>query len=467
MRRPAAVWGVKLAARLAVLLVLGGALSALAPAAVRASGVVFEEPQARAVLGQAVSFWEVFRSPVAPLRVELVTRLPGAVESEVRLAEVSGEGPAYRAAVEITEHVRPNTSFVYHLRVTLPGDAVALGPQGQVTLVDDRFDWRTARGQVVTIHWYEGSDAFGRSALRTAEDAATEAAGLLGLSSVERMDYFIYGSSQALYEALGAGTQGEVGGQYFPPIRTAYADIAASETESSWAREVVAHEVTHHVFEQATRNPYHQPPTWLNEGLAVFVAEGGPQGRAAELRVAVQHGAVLPLEALTEAFPRVSGPFSLAYAESVSAVDFLLQRYGHGAVADLARLCRAGASDDEAFEAVTGGTLAEFDAAWLDHIGAPVGPAYGPQPAPAGPLPRDWQEGASVKTQAGTTRGAVAGASWGRPGDGSAAGLAPSATANSEMAGLWPLLLIVGLLLGGLLAGVVVVERHSRRERWR
>lgn len=317
----------------------------------------------------------------------------------------------------------------------------------------------------MTVHWYDADASFGRRALRAAEDAVSGASSLLGLTDAGRMDYFIYGSSRALYEALGAGTQGEVGGQYYPPIRTAYAEITPSEADSSWAQEVIAHEVVHHVFDQATGNPYHEPPTWLNEGIAVYVAEGGPEDRAPELRAAVRDGTVLPLDALTEAFPRVSGPFSLAYAESASAVDFLIERYGRKAVAELAGLYRGGASDDEAFRAVTGGTLAEFDAAWQAMIGAEPPPAYGPQPAPAGPLPREWlEETAGVSTAAPIPVPASPGPA--APGQATADASPviswPSSGTRAGITDLLPILLVVGLLVGGVLAAVVAVERRGR-----
>jgi hypothetical protein len=458
------VSGIRVAA-LAALVIVAGAISVLAPASVLAADVVFGEPEARAALGQPIEFSQSFRSPVAPVRVELVTRLADYPGAEVRPADVSGGGPTFVATVQIDDHVRPNTTFLYHLRVTLPDASVSEGPEGRVTVADDRFEWQSESGPTVTVHWYDGDASFGRRALRDAESAVSSASSLLGLTDAGRMDYFIYGSSRALYEALGAGTQGEVGGQYYPPIRTAYAEITRSEANSSWAQQVIAHEVTHHVFDRATRNPYHEPPTWLNEGIAVYVAAGGPEDRAPELRAAVRDGTVLPLDALTEAFPRVSGPFSLAYAESVSAVDFLVERYGRKAVAELAGLYRGGTSDDEAFRAVTGGTLAEFDAAWQALVGADPPPSYGPQPAPAGPLPREWQEetagGSAVSPGPAQASPGPAAPGEVTPGA-SPVTSGPSPEAGSGIAGLVPILVIVGLLVAGILAAVVTVEHRGR-----
>jgi hypothetical protein len=217
----------------------------------------------------------------------------------------------------------------------------------------------------------------------------------------------------------------------------------------------------------------------LNEGVAVLVSEGGPEGRAAELKAAVRNGTVMPLEALTEAFPRVSGPFGLAYAESASAVSFLSEKHGRDALGELARLYRQGASDDEAFRAVTGGTLADFDAAWLAEIGADEPPAYGPQPAPPGPLPAEWQEATGMPGATPSPAGTPA-PSAGSPspasvstspsaassdatslGPGDAPGGASGSVSGSGVGGLWPALLVIGLLIAGLLVAVVARERRA------
>jgi hypothetical protein len=76
-------------------------------------------------------------------------------------------------------------------------------------------------------------------------------------------------------------------------------------------------------------------------------------------------------------------------------VDFLVREHGEGALVGLIRSYAGGVTDDEAFEAAIGMNLVEFEAAWLDHLGAPAPVAYGPQPAPAAPLPPEWLDGAT------------------------------------------------------------------------
>ena len=47
-----------------------------------------------------------------------------------------------------------------------------------------------------------------------------------------------------------------------------------SQIDDAWVGIVIPHELTHLVFDTAAGNPYHQPPRWLNEGLAVYESQG-------------------------------------------------------------------------------------------------------------------------------------------------------------------------------------------------
>jgi hypothetical protein len=448
----------------------------LAPGSALAAGVSFGALEAHAVLGAPVTFRQEFRSSEDPVRVELVTSLPGEPGSDVQTADVTGSGSSRTASTEIDTHIRPNTTFRYRFRVILADGEAIEGPESTVTVVDDRFDWQIRTGTHVSIHWYDAGPGFGDRAAKVGDDAIDRAMALLGVTSVERVDYFVYADSGALYDAMGAGTTDNVGGQYYSPIRTAYADIAPYESNSQWASDVIAHELVHHVFDQATRNPYHEPPVWLNEGFAVYLAEGGPESRSAELKAAVGDGDVLPLEALAESFPRTSRLFSLAYAESVSAVAFLVERHGSAGLADLARRYRAGASDDEAFSGALGETAGAFGEAWLASIGAARATVLGPQPAPVGPLPSDWRLGAAaspVPANGGSAPPASAGAlESGAPSAAPTGTIAPAGTAVPATAdgggarrspGPWLLAVLAAALVGVVLVAVVVVEQRSHR----
>jgi len=127
------------------------------------------------------------------------------------------------------------------------------------------------------------------------------------------------------------------------------------------------HEYTHALIHARTRG---NVPTWLSEGLAI-VAEN--RGMDEARRVMGNAGHVIPLDELHGSFLTLPPTqVSLAYAESETAVRYLLAR--HGAAAVRALLMRLGEARDfaAAIQDVTGGTYAEFQAAWKRSlIGTP------------------------------------------------------------------------------------------------
>jgi hypothetical protein len=87
---------------------------------------------------------------------------------------------------------------------------------------------------------------------------------------------------------------------------------------------------------------------------------------------------------------------SLAYAESVAAVDHLLRTYGEDGLARLIRALADGQAFDEAMQAALGVGATAFDDAWLASVGAARPQPFGPRAAPPGPVPVEWQTDAEA-----------------------------------------------------------------------
>ena len=374
----------------AALLLASAAGTIAAPSAAAAGSVSFDLPTGTAVLLRPLVLQDTFRSTVTPVRVELVTSSPFVAGSTVETVPVTrAAGGAWHVSVSQPDTGSVNTVYRFAFRVTLPGGVTQTSPTASVTVTDTRFAWQSISGTTVTLHWYAESRSVAQGFLATAESAVKRAASAFGVSTVPRLDFFIYDESQPFFDAVGAGANADAAGVYIPDTHTAFGTVYASDLGTSWPDTEIAHEVTHHVFEIATHNAYHAPPFWLDEGAAVYYSEGiGP--RNSDLQAGIRQGTIIPLDGLSGAFPSSTDPFVLSYAEAVSAVDFFLRTYGQPALRRLLAAYKAGATDDEAFQAATHGTAGAFDAAWLASIGIHPPPAYGPRPAPAGPLPPGW-----------------------------------------------------------------------------
>jgi Peptidase MA superfamily len=448
-----------LAVLLAALLGSTALATAAAPEVRAAGAVTFAAPTASGTLGTAVTFQDTFTSASQPSRVELLTVVPGFDTALVTPASVSpGTGAGrYTAQVADTEHIIPNTTIEYHFRVTAADGSVSDGPGGSITIVDTRYSWHTLMGKVVRLHWYQGDSAFAHQALTIGDDAVARVSKLLGVTETKPIDFFIYSSAQGLDGALGPGTSEFVAGRAVPEIRTLFAEIDPSQIGSSWVSIVIPHELTHLVFDTATHNPVNQPPLWLNEGLAVYESQGNDSADQQRLQAAVSSGTVIPLLGLGGQFPQRQTLFYLSYAEGVSAVAFFIKTYGQPKLVALIRSYAKGVTDDEAFQAATGGDLASFQASWLRYIGAAAPKVYGPRPAPAGLTPPGWT-GVGAAMGSGATPA---------PGQSAVPSAAPSAGASSPASGAGgaPSLAEVAaiVLLGILFIGGLLLIRRDRQ----
>jgi hypothetical protein len=376
----------------AVLVLVISALVGVAPVAA-ADAVTFGTPSASSSFGKSIVFTQPVTISGTPSRIDILISTPGSIGPEVvPVPPATAAGSkALAYTLDLTDgHIVPNTTFTANWRVVDDAGKTWLGPVVKHTYVDDRFDWRTLEGNVVRVHWYNGTQAFGAKALKIGDDAVAATAKLLGVTEADPIDFFIYAEQQPFYDALGPGTRENVGGQAHPDIRTLFALIAPGEIDAGWIESVVPHELTHVVFQTAVDNPYHEPPHWLNEGLAVYLSDGYDPAWKAMVVNAVRSNSIIPLDGLAGAFPTTADRFSLAYGESVSAVDRIVRVNGRDALVKLIRSYHDGVSDDEAFQAALGRDLTGFESDWLAELGAKPPVRLGPQPAPAGPLPAGW-----------------------------------------------------------------------------
>jgi hypothetical protein len=363
------------------------------------SDITFGPPTITATFQVGIDVSEPARLPDGVHRIEALVHTGTDARTFAEVVNASAvAGPTqltYRLATP-AGGMLPNTVVEIHFRVTFDDGTSAEGPTATVRYADTRFAWKTLTGQIVRVHWVDGDDAFGRRALAIGDKAVADTSRLLGVSETEPIDFFIYPDATSFYDVLGPGAREHVGGVAFPDIRTLLADIEPSQLNDAWVGIVIPHELTHLVFGTAVDNPYHSPPHWFNEGLAVYLSQGYTTDDRASVESAAGNGTLMPLTAIDGQFPTSGDRFSLAYAESVSSIDYLIRTYGQDALVALIKTWGTGVSDDAAFRAALGVDVAGFQAGWLAALGIPEPSPFGPRPAPGGPLPPGWSGAAAT-----------------------------------------------------------------------
>ena len=98
-----------------------------------------------------------------------------------------------------------------------------------------------------------------------------------------------------------------------------------------------------------------------------------PEGLAALLRDAAADGRLASLRALNASFPYDTEEARLAYAQSLSVVDYILDTYGTAGMARLIAVFREGISYDDAVRRALGLSLDELDRRWRADLAAQTG----------------------------------------------------------------------------------------------
>lgn len=362
--------------------------------AVLGASITFGTPTATSKFGTGIDFHQPYGGGGAFREVDIVIAYPGDSGPDVVALKSPGTTSFEYLLDTSSGELQPNTQLVAHFAVTYADGSQTSGPDVKVTYQDDRFTWQTKVGKIVRLHWYSGDATFAEQALTMGEAGIAKAAAFLGFDEKAPIDFYVYADQTPFYDALGPATRDNVGGEANTVTRTLFALIAPGDL--SYASTVVPHELTHVVFYDITRNPYHDPPRWLNEGIAVYVSQGYDSSDKSLVAQASADGSLMPLTAIRGEFPTSQEGFYLAYAESVSAVDYFMRTYGQADLDKLVKTYGTGVSDDEAFKTAIGIDTAAFDLAWQKSNGATALAAVGPVPEPTGPVPAGWTGGGAV-----------------------------------------------------------------------
>lgn len=433
-------------------------LALVAPAQVAAASVTFGTPTGTSKFGTGITFTQPY-SGGSFATAEIAISLPSDAGPSITPLKNPGSDSLTYQLDTSGGGLIPFTPITAHFQVVLADGSVIVGPDIRVVYADDRFSWQSVTAGLVTIHWFQGSDSFAQQLANYGQNGIAKSAKFLGTSETKPVDFYVYPSQAAF--AAGLSVPETIGGQADPDTRTCFALIAP--TNLAYGSSVVPHELTHIVFGDIVTNPYHSPPRWLNEGLAVYLSEGYGSDNRQLVTQAAHGGTLAPLAALAGYFALDQNRIYLSYAEAVSAVDFMVRKYGQAAIQKLLKTYAANATDDEAFQAAFGLNVAAFDKAWMADNGVAAPTQYGPQPAPTGALPPGWTSSGGGTTSNGTQPPVSA---TGSPSVSATAGTGAT-TGGTTSNDPTPTVLLVAAVIAGLgvlllLVGGVMVMQEKR-----
>lgn len=221
--------------------------------------------------------------------------------------------------------IPPGTQVEYFWRLRDSAGNSIDTPTQTITPLDPRFDWQTLEDEELAISWYNGSEAWGQEMFDTGKAALAQLEGELGAEITRQVRLVAY-TRDSDFRGAFPPQQEWIGGQAFPDLGVTVQIIG--ENERNWMRTVLFHELSHLVFAQATEGALVNPPSWLDEGLAMYNEPGEGRGSAGTVQRAAENNDLLPFSRLQGNFGADGREVGIAYAQSEMIVTYLIEECG-------------------------------------------------------------------------------------------------------------------------------------------
>jgi len=280
--------------------------------------------------------------------------------------------PALRINLELPvnfqiNYVPPGIEITYRWRLTDEnGTLIETEPQS-ITWEDTRFKWQVLSTDQVSVYFYNGNEVFSQTILDSAQSTIDRLQSDFGVERARPIRIWVYDSKSDFSGSQAPNSQEWIAGTAYPELQVILAVLP--EGNDREVGRVIPHEISHQVLFQATRNPFNAPPTWFDEGLAVRAQENGNENFQAMVEHAAEEGRLFSVRSLTSEFPYDPADASLAYAESYSVIQFMIERWGNEGVAAVIAAYSQGLSHDDALMQGIGVDVDGLDQLWKESLG--------------------------------------------------------------------------------------------------
>jgi len=261
----------------------------------------------------------------------------------------------------------PGATLFWHWQLT-DVDGNVLTTEEQTVLFDDpNFEWQSYEEGKIKIEWSVGNLQFAKDLYQIITQAVNSLSMNAGLALEGNLKVIIYPTSSDLAEA-GVWLPEWVGGVAYPDFNIIVLAIAPNEYD--WAKEVIAHELSHLITHGLIFNCVGGDiPTWLDEGIAMF-SENPSEVEELDLVIrALENGKLPKLLSLANGFSADTDAAHLSYVQSSAVAHFLIDEYGKENLALLLEAIKTGRNFDPLMEEIYVFDTNELDSLFRISLG--------------------------------------------------------------------------------------------------
>jgi hypothetical protein len=234
-------------------------------------------------------------------------------------------------------------------------------PRQSIVYSDTRFTWQVKKLSDMDLYWIVKDTDLINKIIDALQSHLARIQLNVSIPPGRKPRIFVYNSSDELRGSV-LFTQDWTGALAFPSFNIILTAVNSSNLD--WATGALPHEVTHLLVGEAVFGPFGDLPDWLNEGLAKYSEGALADYLQTRLDAAVKNGKLISLRSLASSFPTDSEGAYLAYAESASVVNYMIQNYGWEKMRALMAVFKDGATYDKALLQVYQVDVNGLESAW-------------------------------------------------------------------------------------------------------
>jgi hypothetical protein len=284
---------------------------------------------------------------------------------------------------EYATDVKISTSYVWEMKKTgsiPPGARVwwlwqitdedkrtYVTPRQTMVFEDTRYQWQVEVAHDLDIYWHSLGTSLIKELTEGVESRLARVKLEVDIPEENKPQVFVYPDPEELRSAV-LFTQEWTGALAFPDYNIILIPVSADSLE--WAKRTLAHEITHLIAGEATFGPFGDIPTWLDEGLAQYAEGEMEKYHRQALDDAIKENNLLSVRSLGSSFPADPNRASLAYAQSLSLVSYLVDTYGWDKIRELIALFKEGSTYDDALQQVYTFNINGLEERWRAYVEA-------------------------------------------------------------------------------------------------
>ncbi|MGE5249856.1 MAG: peptidase MA family metallohydrolase, partial [Bacteroidota bacterium] len=280
-------------AGLHALLVMAALLSGRAGTASAQESLDVQDVRVEYNFGRQINFLARLPLPSGITQASVLFRRSDEEITHVGALALEPDGTArftYDASLNL---IPPFSNIVFWFQAAFSDHSSRTSPVFYFRYDDNRFAWQKASDGFLSVHWYDGGDAFGQQALDSARQGASAIGALLGLALDAPVEIYVYASGEDLQGALRPGGKEWIGGHADPALGAAMVSVPPGEAQAIQMQAEIPHELAHVLLYRSIGQGYERLPAWLSEGIASFVEAYPKPDYASALASAARSGALI------------------------------------------------------------------------------------------------------------------------------------------------------------------------------